>query len=1012
MRRSTDPRNLLVRRGPLLVDGESAISELDPGFFPTGDAPKMSSTTRRRFNLIAFTPGPVTVISSLVYLALLIPLLLVHTIVPSAPKSNPKGVDLSEAWNDLQHLTSGFHPYNSHRNDEIHQWLLQRIGHILDASRKAHEDDAMGSVAPDVFVFDDQQSNLTFSGGGVGNKPITGVYFEGKNIIVYIRGLEDDKENWWDSAAGKPKGKGGVLVNAHYDSVSTGFGATDDGVGVVSVLQLIKFFTSPGNLPRKGLVLLLNNGEEDYLNGARAYSQHPLSKYTHTFLNLEGAGAGGRAALFRTTDTEVTRFYKSSPHPFGSVLAADGFKMGLIRSETDYAVFKGVLGLRGLDVAFIEPRARYHTDQDDVRHTSIDSVWHMLSAAIATTKGLVSYTGSEFDGRAPGKGMVNSGVGTHGVWFDLFGSSFAVFRLHTLFAISVTLLVVCPIVLFVIGIILSKMDKMYLFSIHETIPETKEKVSVRGLRGLFRYPIILVVSSGILIGLSYLLAKVNPFIIHSSSYAVWSMMLSSWIFMTWFLSCIADFFRPSALHRAYTFTWQLLVMWVLLVIGTVYVNQHDIAAGYFIVFYFAGTFLATLISYLELFALPNKTQYAREQSQYPSGLGSNRSSRILSPSADELPTGGDNHGEIYDGEEEPTESSSLLGRQRRTTFANYTRTGRDLASSESGTYEDHSETGVFGEEQKWSASLPTWTWVLQFLFLGPVVIMFIGQLGLFLTSAMNQVGADGVGLLVVYIAIAVFSVLLLIPLSPFIHRFTYHVPTFLLLVFIATLIYNLAAFPFSAENRLKIFFVQELNLDTGRNQVSLTGVDPYVQDIIRAIPSASKENISCDSELDSGRRKCSWPGLAPEVVQDEPTDKWLSFNISKPSSQETKDTTVLHSRLHVSGKNTRACRLNFDRPIRDYSLPGSALDDRMPHTLPQGISEIRLWSRTWENVWTVDVQWDAEDVDELHGRVVCLWSDANQLGSIPALDELRLFAPPWVAISKLKDGLVEVSRGF
>jgi Zn-dependent M28 family amino/carboxypeptidase len=56
------------------------------------------------------------------------------------------------------------------------------------------------------------------------------------------------------------------LLTKEY-SVSTGFGATDDGIGCVTVLQLIRFFTTPGNEPKKGIVALLNNGEEDYLNG-------------------------------------------------------------------------------------------------------------------------------------------------------------------------------------------------------------------------------------------------------------------------------------------------------------------------------------------------------------------------------------------------------------------------------------------------------------------------------------------------------------------------------------------------------------------------------------------------------------------------------------------------------------------------------------------------------------------------------------------------------------------------
>ena len=151
------------------------------------------------------------------------------------------------------------------------------------------------------------------------------VYFEGTNIIVYVRGTDDEETKWWTDPKGKPGSKRGVLVNAHYDSVSTGFGATDDGVGVVSILQLLKYYTTPGNAPKHGMVLLLNNGEEDFLNGARVFSQHPLAKFTSTFLNLEGAGAGGKAILFRSTDTEVTRAYAKSEYPTGTVLTGDGF---------------------------------------------------------------------------------------------------------------------------------------------------------------------------------------------------------------------------------------------------------------------------------------------------------------------------------------------------------------------------------------------------------------------------------------------------------------------------------------------------------------------------------------------------------------------------------------------------------------------------------------------------------------------------------------------------------------
>jgi len=82
-----------------------------------------------------------------------------------------------------------------------------------------------------------------------------GVYFEGTNLLVKIDGMDGNDT-------------GAVLFSAHYDSVSTAPGATDDGMGVTTILQLIEFFAS--NRQRRTAIFNLNNGEEDWLNGAHA----------------------------------------------------------------------------------------------------------------------------------------------------------------------------------------------------------------------------------------------------------------------------------------------------------------------------------------------------------------------------------------------------------------------------------------------------------------------------------------------------------------------------------------------------------------------------------------------------------------------------------------------------------------------------------------------------------------------------------------------------------------------
>lgn len=81
-----------------------------------------------------------------------------------------------------------------------------------------------------------------------------GVYFEGTNLLVKIDGTEDTE--------------GAVLFSAHYDSVSTAPGATDDGMGVTTLLQLAEYFAS--NRQKRTAIFNINNGEEDWLNGAHA----------------------------------------------------------------------------------------------------------------------------------------------------------------------------------------------------------------------------------------------------------------------------------------------------------------------------------------------------------------------------------------------------------------------------------------------------------------------------------------------------------------------------------------------------------------------------------------------------------------------------------------------------------------------------------------------------------------------------------------------------------------------
>ena len=71
---------------------------------------------------------------------------------------------------------------------------------------------------------------------------------------------------------------------------------------------------------------------------------HPWARLTTTFLNLDGAGAGGRPMLFRTTGLSPTEaFLKGQPktgYSHANVISQDGFTRGLIKSGTDWQVYR------------------------------------------------------------------------------------------------------------------------------------------------------------------------------------------------------------------------------------------------------------------------------------------------------------------------------------------------------------------------------------------------------------------------------------------------------------------------------------------------------------------------------------------------------------------------------------------------------------------------------------------------------------------------------------------------
>lgn len=543
------------------------------------------------------------------------------------------------------------------------------------------------------------------------------------------------------------------------------------------------------------------------------------------------------------------------------------------------------------------------------------------------------------------------------------------------------------------------------------------------------------------------------------------MMISLFYFSFWTIMRGANFARPSALHRGYASIWLFTIGWAILVAVTVSEDRLKIGAGYLFVALQSTLFLATLISLLELFALPKMAtwgQQVREDHEArehlfslphdvdsPPQLPIPRHESLRSPTAREPTFSASILGRIADdqpdedeAEEGPTERTPLVGGggrtgQIRTTFATTYRHSISALVNKARKYEDDGEP--YGFEQAWSGNLPSWAWFFQFLLIGPVTIILVAQIGLMLTDAVHQTGSDGSSLLLPYMIIAVFTALLLLPLTPFIHRVTHHIPLLLLVVFTATLIYNLAAFPFSPNNRYKAFFIQRINLDTAENKVCYTGIEHYIRPLVAGLPSASGRELTCGAGLRSDLVSCCYDGSAvpPRLSDDDDTDgvppeKGYAGLVTVNATRGDGNS----AQISIEAANTKACFIEFKTPVSRLEVEGgSGWDDRFGPYPDGGVDKVKLWHRDWNKPWVVNVEWkDPSDaavgghgvglgtVDHdgelkardsgLDGTVICAWSDANKQGTIAALDEGLKFAPVWAALTKTAEGLVEGRKTF
>ncbi|CAI8509641.1 unnamed protein product [Pichia kudriavzevii] len=949
-----------------------------------------------------------TSLTFLVFLTFIITIILQKVAVHNALKVTNNNTELLNfAWEHLQIISSTKHPFTSPKNDELHDYLYDVVS-------------SLSYDVPYVEVSSDKVNNHTilinqhdvFNKSSDDNRVI---FYESSNILVKIEGTDSQLSS--------------VLLSAHFDSVPTSFGTTDDGMGIASMLAVLKHLLQSGKQPKRTLVLNFNNNEEFGLLGAEAFMKHAWANEVEFFINLEGTGAGGLPVLFRGTDKSVIDWYSNVRTPFANSIFQEGFNSGFISSQTDYHVYEK-FGLRGLDIAFYLPRSFYHTYKDSIKYTSKGSLWAMASNVIDILDDVL-YSSKKY----------NEDL-NYSVYFDILNIWFFNFSMVQNFTINVLLLVTVPILLSILQLIVNRRKTWFV-----------------GIRGWSRFPVALILSYYANKLLLMYLYNLNPLLVSVNYYLPLILSCCSTLLINYLVLNLANIIKPVHEQKLIILLELNAISWISLVWMTYQINEYSNICGYVSTIVYLLTSIASLFGLLSFVFLKSPC-YKREYKVYygSSEEATDEHTQEMSNNSSEGTFSGPEVHDINDNANDNEDSDSE----------------RQPLLNESEVIIDHETRDTFMHNIKQKAlNSFQYDWLIQFLILVPISVFFIYSEGILTIGALHEtVQESSVYAKNVWDLVMAVGILLAIVVSPFIHKFNYVGIQITFLLFLFSLMCCYFA-PFSDESTpIKFRYVKTFDATTNKSISEVYGREGFILDTLTEVPTIAETDVKCITYNSSGTEMCTYEGTRPWLlsgtVEDNSYNSYLNVSILSNTndgwstdlrSVDSLDKfTPLEAVLEIQVRESRQCYMTFNATNPKFKAPVKMITyytegnenntdigiDAVPNGMSRdkhgnwiyktmkGIDIFQMHKLSWEstasksNIFLVKLQWlpfiydnDVEVISNLGVNVQCFWSDYDDIVDVNGTQHARVedyldlmkFTAIGVAWTNLRPGVVQ-GNGF
>ncbi|GAB2222731.1 hypothetical protein Droror1_Dr00016855 [Drosera rotundifolia] len=219
-----------------------------------------------------------------------------------------------------------------------------------------------------------------------------------------------------------------ILVSSHIDTVFSTGGAGDCSSCVAVMLELARVISQWAHGFTNSVIFLFNTGEEEGLDGAHSFmTQHPWSDTVRMAIDLEAMGIGGKSGIFQAgpDPLAIENFALVAKYPSGNIIGQDLFSSGIIKSATDFQVYKEIGGLSGLDFACTDHTAVYHTKNDKLELLKAGSLQHLGENMLAF---LLHTASSSTLVKVEGSGVPKDTTPDPAVYFDILGMYMVVYR--------------------------------------------------------------------------------------------------------------------------------------------------------------------------------------------------------------------------------------------------------------------------------------------------------------------------------------------------------------------------------------------------------------------------------------------------------------------------------------------------------------------------------------------------------------------------------------------------------